>query len=119
MTEEARLAKLEEKTRLAEELAANLEQRMLALERQRGFGESGSVGGVSEGVRVQVLEALYQVRDLLKKTSGADAGDVKKLKAELKALEKENQELKEVIAKRDYRIKHLLRSLDAAENASK
>ena len=110
------MASLEERATKAE---ARMSELMARLDRLDGKLNGGGAGG-SEQLREYQLNMLGQLKQLRAKMvaeggtgsggGGASAKEVEELKAANAKLEEENGKL-------NYRIKHLLRALDEAEQS--
>lgn len=99
----------------AERKVASLEARLAALEiqNQSPVPASGSenTDAAVKAYQVQLLARLVEVRDSISQ----QGGDAVAIAAERDAALLENKQLKKEIAKLQYRVKHLIRSLDEEE----
>jgi hypothetical protein len=93
-----------------DEKISSLEQRVEAVERGQGLSRDAELA--LRSYQSQTVAKLIQVRDLLLSPDNTDASQVSK---ERDAALEENAKLKKDIEKLNYRVNHLVRSLEAEE----
>lgn len=97
----------------AENKLAALEKRIASLELS-GSTTSASNEAVEAAVRqyqIQVLARLKEIRDAMKE----EGGDVTIVRKERDAAVEENKQLKKEVERLQYRVKHLVKSLEEEE----
>jgi hypothetical protein len=97
----------------AEERMSSIENRILGLEANKSSADSSEVAEALQEYQKQMLIKLKVVRDKLNETSsGGDINQVKKERDEAVAQTKLD---KKEIEKLNYRVQHLIKSLNAEE----
>jgi hypothetical protein len=100
----------------AEIRVSALEKRMLLLEQSHEYAVTSTTGSeLLNEYQVEVLRKLKQVRDAVLQDLG-DIDEMKRQRDEAVAL---NTQLNREVEQMQYRIKHLIRSLNEAQTGSK
>ena len=97
-----------------EEALSNLEKRVEAVEKGRGYSQETEAA--LRAYQLQTVTKLKQVRDLLLSEDNINSSQIAK---ERDGLKLENEKLKKEIDKLNYRVKHLVRSVEQAEEGQR
>jgi chromosome segregation ATPase len=98
----------------AEKRMGSIEERLLSLETAIGGSQQLSTAASNEALldyQIQLLGKLKSIRTALT----SEGGDVGQIKEQRDKLQTENAKLKKEIDKLNYRVAHLIKSLNAEE----
>ena len=95
-----------------------IEEKLTSLETLKGNNSSGNgdntaiVEEAMKAYQKQLLEKLKLIRDSLM----SEGGDVSTIRKERDALAEENKQLKKEVERLNYRVRHLVKSLEEEED---